>query len=74
MQEGSLSPGLYSEESGSETEEASDDDGSYEDDENHDITSNSDACTDDDLESASSGSCTETCGSADSDQDDNKVS
>ncbi|XP_044510610.1 rho GTPase-activating protein REN1 isoform X2 [Mangifera indica] len=72
--EGSLSPGLYSEESGSETEEASDDDGSYEDDENHDITSNSDACTDDDLESASSGSCTETCGSADSDQDNNKDS
>ncbi|KAJ0025588.1 hypothetical protein Pint_08449 [Pistacia integerrima] len=72
--EGSLSPGLYSEESGSETEEASDDDGSYEDDENDDMTEDSDAYTDDDLENASSESCSESCGSAKIDRDDNKVS
>ncbi|XP_044474768.1 rho GTPase-activating protein REN1-like isoform X2 [Mangifera indica] len=71
--EGSLSPGLYSEESESETEEASDDDGSYEDNEDDD-THDSDASTDDDLENASSGPRSESCGpSSNSDQDDYKM-
>lgn len=66
MQEGTISPGLYSEEeSGSGSEEATDDEESYEDD----VLGESDAYTDD----ASSGSCVESSDSRDNDLDENKV-
>ncbi|XWS21419.1 hypothetical protein CRYUN_Cryun30bG0053500 [Craigia yunnanensis] len=62
--EGSVSPDLYSdtEESGSESEEATDDDGSYEDDEDYDhdecdgATQGSDAYSDDDYVASGTGS------------------
>lgn len=67
MQIDSVSPEPYtdSEESGSESEEATDDDESYEDNENDDATQESDAGTDDDPENASSETCSESGDSGD---------
>lgn len=58
MQEGSISPDLYSdtEESGSESEEAIDDDESYEDEEPEDGSQYSEIYTDDETENVSSES------------------
>ncbi|KAG5223346.1 rho GTPase-activating protein [Salix suchowensis] len=66
--EGSLSPGLYSDsdECGSEDEEVTDDDESYVDD----ATEESDVYTDDDHDSASSGTCTQSCESREDDLSD----
>ncbi|XP_022951263.1 rho GTPase-activating protein REN1 isoform X1 [Cucurbita moschata] len=71
--EGSMSPILYSdsEESGSESEEASDGDMSYDDEEQDDATG-SDVATDDELEST--GTCTESVGSGEHDLYDDKGS
>ncbi|XP_023001914.1 rho GTPase-activating protein REN1 isoform X2 [Cucurbita maxima] len=71
--EGSMSPILYSdsEESGSESEEASDDDMSYDDEEQDDATG-SDVATDDELESA--GTCSGSVGSGEHDLYDDKGS
>lgn len=51
LQEHALSPDIYSdsEESGSESEEETDDDGSYEDDEHGDVTQDSELESEDDL-------------------------
>ncbi|KAM3682455.1 hypothetical protein ACJW31_12G074500 [Castanea mollissima] len=59
--EGSISPEIYTdtEESGSESEEATDDDESYEDDEYGDATHESDAEAGDNLENASGETCSE---------------
>jgi hypothetical protein len=64
-----------SEESGSESEGATDDDDeSYEDDEHGDATQESDAGADEDFENASSGTCNENGGSRDNDPPcDNKA-
>ncbi|KAJ6352949.1 hypothetical protein OIU76_002047 [Salix suchowensis] len=69
--EGSLSPGLYSDsdECGSEDEEVTDDDESYVDD----ATEESDVYTDDDHDSASSGTCTQSCESREDDLSDYEV-
>ncbi|KAE8056965.1 hypothetical protein FH972_013693 [Carpinus fangiana] len=78
FKEGSMSLELYteSEESGSESEGATDDDDeSYEDDEHGDATQESDAGADEDFENASSGTCSENGGSRDNDPPcDNKDS
>ncbi|KAK9270257.1 hypothetical protein L1049_025834 [Liquidambar formosana] len=72
--EGSMSPELYTdaEGSGSESEEASDDDESYEDDGHDDASFNSDATTDDEQESG--GSCSDSAGTGDDDLHDDKGS
>ncbi|XP_075649052.1 rho GTPase-activating protein REN1 isoform X3 [Castanea sativa] len=59
--EGSISPEIYTdtEESGSESEEATDDDESYEDDEYGDATHESDAEAGDNVENASGETCSE---------------
>ncbi|KAJ6735518.1 RHO GTPASE-ACTIVATING PROTEIN 7 [Salix purpurea] len=69
--EGSLSPGLYSDsdECGSEDEEVTDDDESYVDD----ATEESDVYTDDDHDSASNGTCTQSCESREDDLSDYEV-
>uniref|UniRef100_A0A2N9FKR3 Rho-GAP domain-containing protein n=1 Tax=Fagus sylvatica TaxID=28930 RepID=A0A2N9FKR3_FAGSY len=73
--EGSISHEIYteSEESGSESEEATDDDDSYEDDEHGDATQESNAEADDDLENASSETCSESDDSGDNDLCDDKA-
>jgi hypothetical protein len=60
-----------SEESGSESEEPTDE--SYEDDEHGDATQESDADADEDFENASSGTCSESGDSRDDDPCDNKA-
>ncbi|PON63462.1 Rho GTPase activating protein [Parasponia andersonii] len=72
--EDSVSPEPYtdSEESGSESEEATDDDESYEDEDNDDAAQESDAGTDDDPENASSETCSESGDSGDDVLYDNK--
>ncbi|PON70488.1 Rho GTPase activating protein [Trema orientale] len=72
--EDSVSPEPYtdSEESGSESEEATDDAESYEDEDNDDATQESDAGTDDDPENASSETCSESGDSGDDVLYDNK--
>ncbi|XP_062164104.1 rho GTPase-activating protein REN1 isoform X3 [Alnus glutinosa] len=74
FKEGSMSLELYtdSEESGSESEEPTDE--SYEDDEHGDATQESDADADEDFENASSGTCSESGDSRDDDPCDNKDS
>lgn len=65
LQEHALSPDIYSDsqESGSESEEETDDDGSYEDDEHDDLTQDSELESEDDLGHTSS----ESHGSSDED-------
>lgn len=56
-----MTPDFYSDEdeSGSETEEETEDDVSYEDDESDNLTQDSDAETDDEIYIVSSGTCSE---------------
>ena len=76
-QEGSVSPDLYSDMEESESEEATDDDGSYEDDEDYDddecddATQGSDAYSDDDYVASGTGS--ESGHSVNNDLDDDKA-
>ncbi|XP_048226731.1 rho GTPase-activating protein REN1 isoform X3 [Ricinus communis] len=72
LQEGVMSPGLYSdsEECDSEDEEVTDDDESYEDDEQDDASQETDAYTDDDLNDTSSRN--ESGDSGEEDLSDNK--
>ncbi|OAY58055.1 rho GTPase-activating protein REN1 isoform X2 [Manihot esculenta] len=72
LQEGVMSPGLYSdsEERESEDEEVTDDGEYYEDDDQNDASQESDAYSDDDLGNASTG--TESGDSGDKDMSDNK--
>jgi hypothetical protein len=71
LQEGSMSPGLYSDsdECGSEDEEVTDDDESYVDD----ATEESDVYTDADNDNASSGTCTQSGDSCEDDPSDHEV-
>ena len=71
LQEGSMSPGLYSDsdECGSEDEEVTDDDESYVDD----ATEESDVYTDEDHDNASSGTCTQSGESGEDDPSDYEV-
>ncbi|GMN40114.1 hypothetical protein TIFTF001_009342 [Ficus carica] len=72
--EGSIAPEPYSdtEESGSESEEVTDDDDSYDDDQSDDAMQDSDARTDDDPENASSATCSESGDSGDNSLCDDK--
>jgi hypothetical protein len=71
LQEGSMSPGLYSDsdECGSEDEEVTDDDESYVDD----ATEESDVYTDEDHDNASSGTSTQSGESGEDDPSDYEV-
>lgn len=75
LQEGSISPEIYTdtEESGSESEEATDDDEYYEDDEYGDATHESDAEAGDNLENASGETCSESGDPGDYDLCDDQV-
>lgn len=75
LQESYLSPNLYSdtEESGSESEEATDDDESYEDEEPDDGSQDSEIYTDEETENISSGSNSRSYDDGDSTHTDEMV-
>ncbi|KAA8528347.1 hypothetical protein F0562_035702 [Nyssa sinensis] len=74
--EGSMSPELYSDSEGSESEseELTDDDGTFEDDGHDDATEGSDVDVDEDFEHASNGSSSEASNNGDNDLYDDKGS